>query len=572
VIVDGNASGERLHSDVCIIGGGPAAISAALELRKCSAKVLLLVGGGSIHESASDQDLNRGVIARPGSHEGLEENRRRVFGGASSAWGGRCIPFDPVDFKDRPWVPHSGWPFSYESLEGFYRRALALCRAGKYDFDSRTVFPSNDAEIVAGMGNEDLESWHLERWSPPINFAKEYFPELTSDPNITVVLNAHVLRLDSSSDGKTITSVEAISNGTRFEVDAKIFVLATGGIENARILLASQSESHPSGIGNDHDLVGRFYQVHLGGTYTLLAPTDRKNIKHDYERDAEGVYCRRRWWISESAQARLGICNIIFFLDRTNAADGHRDVAFSAVFIAKAALSVAGTPGIAQKWAKLRTLLPAMNSHLAVIAKDGPASIPRFVRLMRARREKRRLPSILPSVDASQFGLYFQAEQTPNPESRITLSKDQVDAHGMPRANVDLKFTDLDMHTIVEAHKIFVERYRAAGAGEIVYDEQGLIDYVHGRYKNFNSAGHYIGTTRMAVSPEQGVVDANSKVFGIHNLYVAGCSVFPTGGHANPTLTICALAIRLGEHLAERFIAEYSEAISAPGQSAAPAS
>lgn len=553
MILDGPASGEMLQSDVCIIGGGPAAISAALELLKSSAKVLLLVGGGPIRESASDQDLNRGVVARPGSHEGLEENRRRVFGGASSAWGGRCIPFDPVDFKARPWVPDCGWPFSYETLEPFYRRALTLCRAGKYEFDSRTVFPSTDAEIIPGMGNEDLEAWHLERWSPPINFAEEFRPQLSNHPNITVLLNTHVLRLHPANDKQTINTVEAISNGTRFNVGAKIFVLATGGIENARILLASQSEGHPTGVGNDNDLVGRFYQVHPHGTYALLAPTDRKGIQYEYERDSEEVYCRRRWWISESAQARLGINNIIFFLDRVNAADGHRDVSFSAVFIAKAALSVVRMPGLSQKWSKLLTVLPAIPPHLAVVAKDGVASIPRFAKLMRARLESRRLPSILPSVHSRYLGLYFQAEQTPNPDSRITLSSDEFDAHGIPRAKVDLRFTEQDIHTVVEAHKLFVDRYRAAGAGEIVFDEQGLIEYVRDRFQNFNSAGHYIGTTRMAVSAEQGVVDANSKVFGIHNLYVTGASVFPTSGHANPTLTISALAIRLGEHIAERF-------------------
>jgi choline dehydrogenase-like flavoprotein len=555
MILNGNASGERLQSDVCIIGGGPAAISAALELLKSSAKVLLLVGGGPIQESASDQDLNCGVVARPGSHEGLEENRRRVFGGASSAWGGRCIPLDQVDFKPRPWVPDCGWPFSYETLEPFYRRALTLCRAGNYEFDSRTVFPSQDAEIISGMENEDLEAWHLERWSPPINFAEEFRPQLSNHPRITVLLNAHVLRLHSTNDKQTINTVEAISHGTRFNVDAKIFVLATGGIENARILLASQSEGHPAGVGNDNDLVGRFYQVHPYGTYALLAPTNRKGIQYEYERDSEGVYCRRRWWISELAQARLGINNIVFFLDRTNAADGHRDVASSAVFIAKAALSVARTPSISRKWSKLRTVLPGIPAHLAVIAKDGAASIPRFAKLMRARQKKTRLPSILPSVHSRFLGLYFQAEQTPNPDSRITLSNDQVDAHGIPRAKVDLRFTEQDIHTVVEAHKLFVDRYRAAGAGEIVYDEQGLIEYLRERFQKFNSAGHHIGTTRMAVSAEQGVVDANSKVFGIHNLYVTGSSVFPTSGHANPTLTISALAIRLGEHIAEKFIA-----------------
>jgi choline dehydrogenase-like flavoprotein len=555
MILDGNASGEMLHSDVCIIGGGPAAISTALELLKSSAKVLLLVGGGPIRESASDQDLNRGVVARPGSHEGLEENRRRVFGGASSAWGGRCIPFDPIDFKARSWVPDSGWPFSYETLEPFYRRALTLCRAGNYEFDSRTVFPSDDAEIISGMGNEDLEAWHLERWSPPINFAEEFQPQLRNHPNITVLLNTHVLRLHSTDGKQTINTIEAISHGTRFHIEAKIFVLATGGIENARILLASQSAEHSAGVGNDNDLVGRFYQVHPHGTYALLAPTNREGIKYEYERDSEEVYCRRRWWISEAAQGRLGINNIVFFLDRTNAAEGHRDVAFSAVFIAKAVLGVARTPSLSQKWSKFRTVLPAIISHTAVVAKDGAASIPRFAKLMRARMKRRRLPSILPSVHSRFLGLYFQAEQTPNPDSRITLSNDQVDAHGVPRAKVDLRFTELDIHTVVEAHKLFVDRYRAAGTGEIVYDEQDLIKYVRDRFQKFNSAGHHIGTTRMAVSAERGVVDANSKVFGIDNLYVTGGSVFPTSGHANPTLTISALAIRLGEHIAERFTA-----------------
>jgi choline dehydrogenase-like flavoprotein len=553
MILDGNASGETLQSDVCIIGGGPAAISAALALLDSSAKVLLLVGGGQIRESASDQDLNRGIVSRPGSHEALEENRRRVFGGASSAWGGRCIPFDPVDFKARPWVPHSGWPFSYETLEPFYRRALTLCRAGNYEFDSRTVFPRDDGEIISGMGNDDLEAWHLERWSPPINFAEEFRHQLSSHPNITVLMNTHVLRLHATNDRQTVDTVEAISHGTRFHVNAKIVVLATGGIENARILLASQSEGHPAGLGNDNDLVGRFFQVHPHGTYALLAPSNRNAIQYEYEQDSEEVYCRRRWWISELAQTRLGINNIVFFLDRTNAADGHRDVAFSAVFIAKAALSVARTPSLRQKWSKLRTVLPAIPPHLAVVAKDGAASIPRFTKILRARLGRRRLPSILPSVHSRFLGLYFQSEQTPNPDSRITLSNDQVDAHGIPRAKVDLRFIEQDINTIVEAHKLFVDRYRAAGAGEIVYDEQGLREYVRDRFQKFNSAGHHIGTTRMAVSAQQGVVDANSKVFGIHNLYVTGGSVFPTSSHANPTLTISALAIRLGEHLAERF-------------------
>ncbi|MCE0523876.1 MAG: GMC family oxidoreductase [Methylacidiphilales bacterium] len=553
MILAGNQSGETLESDVCIIGGGPAAISIALKLLDTSAKVLLLVGGSPDQETPYDQDLNRGVIARPGSHESLEENRRRVFGGASTAWGGRCIPFDPVDFKTRSWMPGSGWPFSYEEIESFYRQALDLCRAGKYAFDSRAVFPAESAEIIPGMGNQDLESWHLERWSPPINFAKEFHDKLAQSLNLCVFLNAHVLRFVSTDRKERIDRADAISQGKRFQVLAKTFVLATGGIENARVLLASTSNFHPKGVGNDHDLVGRFYQAHPHGTYASLAPVNRQAIQYDYQRDGDGVYCRRRWWISEEAQARLKIGNIIFFLDRTNPAHGHRDAIFSTVFVVKALLSVLRAPGLTGKRSKLRALRPGISQHLEVVIKDGLASIPRLIRLGLARLEKgRRLPSLLPSVHSKYLGLYYQAEQMPNRDSRITLSTDQVDEHGVPRVVVDLAFTEQDIRTVVEAHRVFVDRYRASGAGELIYDEQGLIEYVRASFQNFNSAAHHIGTTRMASSPDQGVVDENCKVHGLENLYVAGSSVFPTGGHANPTLTIVALALRLGEYLAGR--------------------
>ncbi len=555
MISDRYASEELVETDVCIVGGGPAAISVALEILKTSARVLLLVGGGAVKESASDQDLNRGVIARPGSHESLEENRRRVFGGASTAWGGRCIPFDPIDFEARSWVPDSGWPFSYSDIEPYYQRAMTLCRAGKYQFDSREVFEGKAAEIIAGMSNDELEAYHLERWSPPVNFAQEFRHTLETHPRVTVLLNTHVLRLKSSASEKRADEAEVISVGRRFVVKAKFFVIATGGIENARLLLASRGSLHPAGMGNAHNMLGRYYQAHPHGTYALLAPKDRKAIQYEYEKDSDGIYCRRRWWVTEKAQQQLGINNTIFFLDRTNSAQGHRDVVFSAVFVAKAALAVARTRGVSRKWTKLKTLAPSIPPHLAVVAKDGVASVPRLTKLMKARMQKsRRLPSILPSVHSRYLGLYFQAEQTPNPDSRITLAEDQVDEHGMPRAKVDLRFTEQDLRTVLEAHQLFRQRYEAAGAGEFVCDMDGLREYTTHRFSKFNSGAHHIGTTRMSDLSQKGVVDANSKIHGMDNVFVSGSSVFPTGGHANPTLTIVAMATRLGEHLAGKVI------------------
>ncbi len=553
MIFSDNSAGKVLKADICICGGGPAAITIALELLPTTASVVVLVGGGASRESASDQDLNRGVIAGNGSHEGLEENRRRVFGGATTVWGGRCVPFDPIDFKQRSWIPESGWPITYDQLKPYYKRALGLCDAGADEYDSRSVFPEEAAPIIPGMEDSaELESCSLERWSPPVDFARKYWDKLAASQNVRVYCESHILRLASTAKKQRIDRAFAISRGRRFEVQAKTFVLATGGIENARVLLSSKGKFHPSGVGNDADLVGRFYQVHPHGTYASLAPSKRNPVDFNYQRDREGVYCRRRWSITEETQRQVGIGNVIFFLDHTNPVHGHRDALFSMVFVAKATLGLARSTAGPGRTQRLRSEWPVIRKHLGTIAADGPALLPRLTVIAKARLAKdRRLPSILPSVNARYLGLYFQAEQAPNRESRITLSPDHVDEHGIPRAVVQLAFTEQDEKTILAAHRVFIGHYLAASAGDLIYDEDGLIDYLRVRFRNFNSAAHHIGTTRMASSPDHGVVDGECKVHGIENLYVAGSSVFPTGSHANPTLTLIALAARLGEHLAK---------------------
>jgi choline dehydrogenase-like flavoprotein len=101
----------------------------------------------------------------------------------------------------------------------------------------------------------------------------------------------------------------------------------------------------------------------------------------------------------------------------------------------------------------------------------------------------------------------------------------------------------------VASHTLFVNQFRARNLGEITYDEAGLRLYLRKRITAYNSASHNIGTTRMSEDPRTGVVDQHAKVHGVSNLYVAGSSVFPTGGHANPTLTIVAHALLLADHL-----------------------
>ena len=191
-----------------------------------------------------------------------------------------------------------------------------------------------------------------------------------------------------------------------------------------------------------------------------------------------------------------------------------------------------------------------MHDHLRRVLANSLRLVPEFFLLLRLRYAGgRRLPSILPSLKEPLLGLYFQSEHMPNPESRVTLSSDENDEHGVPRAVVNVSFSDLDLQTILEAHQIFMDRYAEAGAGQASFDRSELREYLVGRCSNFNSGAHHLGTTRMSHSPESGVVDAHCRVHGTENLYIAGSSVFPTGGHVNPTLTIVALAVRLSDHI-----------------------
>jgi choline dehydrogenase-like flavoprotein len=542
-------AGQTLTTDICIIGSGPAAISLALSLDGSAHQVLMLTGGGWT-ETVASQDLYRGSVWPAGSHEPLEENRRRQFGGTSAAWGGRCIPFEPLDFKVRDWVPDSGWPFSYDDLLPYYHRAADLCQIGRFEFDAQKAFPGSQPEILTGLDSEELVSYPLERWSTPVHFGKTYRKTLENSTNIQVILDTHVLSLQTESDDSTAVGHAVVDlNGMRLAVRARKFVLATGGIENTRLLLASTSPRFPTGLGNQHDNVGRYYMVHFSGTYADVKLRDKNLLRADFERDSGGVYCRRRWWFPEPVQAANHLLNNIFFLYHANTDNGHRDVLFSSRFVVKSVLSIISKRSVGQVVSQTRQQLPALREHAGNIAKNGFTEIPNLVRLSLKRMAKRRLPFLMPSKQSAYWGLYFQAEQAPNRESRVGLSATEKDAFGMPRAEVKLAFLEADLESIVASHTLFVNQFRARNLGEITYDEAGLRLYLRKRITAYNSASHNIGTTRMSEDPRTGVVDHNAKVHGVSNLYVAGSSVFPTGGHANPTLTIVAHALLLADHL-----------------------
>lgn len=543
-----------IEADLCIVGGGAAAISLALEYMTSGKQVVMIPGGGP-NQSASAIDLYRGKVSPSGSHEPLEENRLRMWGGTTTVWGGRCVPFDPIDFESRSWMLDSGWPIGLDDLNDYISRANVLSEAGEACFDVRSVFPGEQAEIIKGFDNEDFVSWPLERWSIPTDFSKRYRKDLETAKNVRVLLHAHAIHLQLESDGTSIRHVDAACTpGRIFHVKAKNTVIACGALENARLLLAS-NDICPKGIGNEHDLVGRYYQSHRFGVcgHVELKNPD-KDFIYDFERDEDGVYCRRRFWLTPDAQEKHQVGNVVgFFFRNVSGSSEHRNAMVSMIMLVKTLLGGA-KKGPKRLFHIIKDQRRELAAHAWIVLKDGPSIFGQLAAVAYTRFfQKRRLPMVLPSKSTNRFPLFYQTEHIPLWGSRVLLDHSSVDDFGMPRLEVRIKFADIDHRTVTTFINLFAERLEKSGLGYFHLSETEKEFLANPENQVFNSNAHNIGTTRMSAHVESGVVDINCKVHSVNNLYVAGSSVFPTSSHANPTLMIIALSLRLAEHLKSNF-------------------
>ena len=530
-------NGHVLHADICIVGAGAAGISLALQFEHQKTTVMVLESGGRRRESAS-QALYQGSLAGPLPHPPPHRFRRRAFGGATAIWGGRCVPFDPIDFSNRPWMPGTPWPIGYDALLPYYNHAAALCEIGDFDFAASP----GSRPILPGFQQGHFTQSSIERFSCPTNFSARYGARLDAAKNITVLLHANVQEICTTSDGLAASSLSvATLAGRRFTVQAKTFVLAVGGLEVPRLLLASR-DHHPQGIGNGSGQVGRCYMTHLAGTIgAVFLPAQAPAPFPGYELSDDGVYCRRRFALTPESQRALRCGNAIARLHHPRLSDpAHRSGALSAVQLAKPLVSF-----------EYRTRLdtPAgreMLGHLRNVARDFCGAT-RFAGhwLRHHCLAARKYPSLAVFPRHGPYSLDLHAEQAANPQSRITLGQDR-DALGLQKIIIDWRYTDTDTHTLRSVLAALSEDFAGSGCAALHYDPVELETMIvrEGAY-----GGHHIGTARMAASPRDGVVDSSCRVFGMHNLFIAGSAVFPTSSQANPTLTIVALAVRLADDL-----------------------
>lgn len=537
--------GITVSADVCVVGAGAVGIALALTLAEAGREVLLLEAGGAGPDPA-DQALYAGHVVDPALHSPLHEYRERRLGGSTTVWGGRCLPFDPIDFETREWIADSGWPIDRTALDPYYPRANRLCEAGEFAYTADTAFAGPLRPMIAGFDGHAFTDTTLERFSCPTDFGRRYRTRLMQAPGIRLMLHANVVDLVLAHDGGRIERIALATvgkDGHRFAITPRQVVLAAGGLETARLLLASDGVQ-PGGIGNAHDVVGRYYMSHIAGTIGAFKPTGgAASVWNGYEVADDGTYCRRRLALGAAAQRSHRSGAFVARLHHPRIGDpAHRSGPLSALHLGRALV-----PRQFRK--RLDPNAGGTLRHLGNAVRQAPA-VARFGWDMAVRRRlaARKYPSVVVQPPGGVFTLDVHAEQLPNRASRVTLARDDRDALGMPRLVADWRYLPEDVATVRTGLALLAEDLARSGAGTLAWNHETVEAEMlrDGAYP-----GHHIGTARMGDDVRTSVVDRHCRVHGIGNLHVAGAAVFPTSSQANPTLTAVALALRLADRLGD---------------------
>jgi len=537
--------GSTVSTVVCIVGAGAAGITLALELHKLHVPTVLVDAG--LQGRKTSQEPYEGE-SNP-THPAPSYFRRRGFGGSTTIWGGRCVPFDPIDFERRDYLPDSGWPIAYDDVARHYPEAMAYCEAGDSDFDALTAI-ERARRTFAGHGvldDDELHSDLIERYSKPTDFGRRYADELRRSPYVSVIGNAQCTRLNKA--GERILSVDLTRpDKSTVRIDARIFVLATGGIETPRLLLAS--DPNGPGIGNQGDAVGRYYMCHTEAIYGKLRPRQPGTV-FDFERTRDGAYCRRKLRLADDAQRQHGVLNSAFRLHFPDISDAsHRSSVLSAVFLAKQTLIPEYRRILVHSVASDKPRSSTWKSHARNVVVGSPA-LARFGWRYLTQRllADRKLPYVLVRNADGSFPLEFNAEQAPLRDSRLSLTRDR-DSYGMPRVRIDWRIGETDIASACRSYELLADRLGPDVSLE--FDRPSMRESLS---RLAPVGGHHIGTARMSDDPRTGVVDRHCAVHGVPNLFIASSAVFPTSSHANPTLTIVALTLRLAGHIHHRLAA-----------------
>ena len=514
-------AGQEFQSDLLIVGAGIAGLVLADAMRGSGRQVDVLEAGGESLEPESQALYAAEMAATP--HLGTTEGRFRVYGGSSTRWGGQLLPLATHDFAQRPHVPHSGWPLDPAELSPYLGQCEQLLGVNHAPYDSAILeqLPRPIPELTAA----DLQP-RFSKWAPfrCRNVARSLGLRCQQDHATRIFLHASVVAIDLHADGRHAQGVQVRTlEGGAFRFRARQVVIAAGTIETSRLLLASR-RVHTQGIGNHSDQLGRWFHDHLSVKAAVLQPRRRRELLQRLAPWYLGATRHTAKLESTAAwQARQGCLNVMGHL----VFEAPETSGFAWLRHQLKARQSGSTEGQAVPAPYLEQL-PAESLDVAYLA---------WKRLVRKRRW---CPA------GAAITLYIDTEQQPNPESRIRLSETR-DALGMPKAVVQWQWGEPERQAFAAYRQLFDRQWQAWSFGPIHWLESFEPD--SSWQANVSDIYHLMGGTRMAAEPSQGVVDAQLRVHGVDNLFVASCSVYPTGGSSNPTLTLMQLTLRLAEHL-----------------------
>ena len=531
-------SGTRFEADIAIIGGGAAGIAMAHRLISSGLQVIIVESGGETLEPAT-QALYAGTASGV-PYFPLDQSRYRLFGGSTYRWGSRSAPFQHVDMEPRAWLGLDGWPILRDSLQPWYDGVPALMDLHT-PFDHSHV-PWNRFRVHPPAIDTSQLDFTGFQFGKNLLFGEIFRKDLRAASNVLTLLHSNVTKSATSERADHVTALQVRTlEGKTAEVHARKYVLAAGGIENARLLLLSD-DRNPAGLCNDHDQVGRHFMEHPTASVGTIA-SDAPQATHDIFSPGllagrlvevclqpSVTLMRHERILNANAATRLNLGQ--------DATEALRQIVWN-MRSRKVPMSLGWYRNNAWLRERVGTIL------------RNPFAIPgNLIRHAMGRPKRFAIDSVR---------LEVRIEQLPNPDSRVTLGAGR-DAFGQRRAHLDWRLTETDWRTFrVMADRVGAELARLGlgrlsrapwldGPATAGPESAGLNrvwpdDLVGGH--------HHMGTTRMSADPAKGVVDRNLKSHAKDNLWDLGSSVYPTSSQVNPTMTVLALALRRAEHLKE---------------------
>ncbi|MCC8408155.1 GMC family oxidoreductase [Mucilaginibacter sp. UR6-1] len=535
--------------NLCVVGSGPAGIILALDYARTNPhKRVLLVEYGSNTQQKENQLDSSIQINNTVNHHQPNECTNKGLGGTSATWGGRCVMYDEIDFEDRPILNgNCTWDKTILiDVQDHIHKAAEYFECGKPDFDLSALTNADAKPIAEGFKQGVVTDTRLERYSMPTRFGERYAGDIAAQTNLTLAEGYEARDFEQpNAKGKvSFLTLRHVATQKQIIVTADKFVLAAGAQESTRILLRNQQLFR--NIGGVPDALGKYYQGHLSGKIASVQFNgDPKKTDYGFTKDADGVYARRRFQFSNEFLKQNNLLNTALWLDNPLYFDPkHRSGAMSFMYLAMITPVLGkklAPPAIAHSITKGR--VNNIPAHIGNIARGLPRSFTKPAAIFYKRYiSKRKLPGVFLYSPKNTYALHFHAEQVPFEGNSMKLGSDGE------RLIINYSLTEADVASVIKLHDVLDHWLRTTGCGELKYwfDKDELPQAI----KNMSKDGlHQCGTTRIANSPENGVVDSDLKVWGTSNVYVCSSSVFPTSGQANPTFMLGAFAVRLSQHL-----------------------